>query len=286
MKFAVVGGDTRSALLCGALLRDGHKVHSFALEKADLPEEVPKASCLQSCVYAADCVVLPTPAEQAGLLNAPLSTQTLRMQELIASLWKGQILCGGRLSDASCLAAAKAKLHVEDIMQRQEFVVGNAAITAEGALALLMADSQKTLWQSRALITGYGRIGRILALRLAALGAELTVAARKGGDRAMARASGCRAIDYTQIEAEISEFDFVINTVPARVISEAMLCCAAPDVHLLELASPPGGFDKSLAANIGLHVISGPGLPGKCAPYSAAVLIRDAVYGIISEQEE
>lgn len=37
MKFAVVGGDRRSALLCALLSRDGHKVYSFALEKAELP---------------------------------------------------------------------------------------------------------------------------------------------------------------------------------------------------------------------------------------------------------
>lgn len=286
MRFAVVGGDQRSALLCTMLLRDGHRVHSFALEKAQLPEEIPKAGCLQGCIYGADCVILPTPAEKGGLLNAPLSSETLRMPELINALWKGQILCGGRFSDASCLAAIKAKLHVEDIMRRPDFVVGNAAITAEGAIELLLADSERALWGSRTLVTGFGRIGRILAPRLAALGAEVTIAARKSADRAMVRAQGLKALDYPQLEAEISEFDFIVNTVPERVISEVMLCCAAPDVLLLELASPPGGFDRNLAENIGLRTIAAPGLPGKCAPYTAARLMLEAVYDIIKEQEE
>ena len=47
MKFAVVGGDRRSALLAGLLLREGYRVRSFALEKAELPAEIPKESCLQ-----------------------------------------------------------------------------------------------------------------------------------------------------------------------------------------------------------------------------------------------
>ena len=286
MRFAVVGGDKRSALLCGMLLRDGHRVQTFALEKAELPETVPRAGCLQSCVYGADCVILPTPAEKGGLLNAPLSEEKLRMSELIGALWKGQLLCGGNLSEESCQAAIQGKLLVEDIMRRPDFVVGNAAITAEGALELLMSASEKTLWGSRILVTGWGRIGKLLSRRLAALGAEVTVAARRGAHRAEAWALGLEAIDYKAAEAEIGDFDTIVNTVPARVITEAMLCCVAPDAVLLELASPPGGFDRSLAENIGLHVLAAPGLPGKCAPYTAAQLIRDAVYAILREQEE
>lgn len=286
MKFAVVGGDRRSALLCAAFLQDGHKVNSFALEKAELPEEAVKAGCLQGCVYGADCVVLPTPAEKGGLLNTPLSSETLRMQELISALWKGQILCGGRLSDATCLAAIKGRLRVEDIMRRQGFAVGNAAVTAEGAVQILMAASEKALWGSRVLVTGFGRIGRILSVRLSALGADVTAAARKDGDRAMARALGIKAVTFEELEGEIGEFDFIVNTVPARVISEAMLCCAAPDAVLLELASPPGGFDRTLAENIGLKVKTAPGLPGVYAPHTAALLVRDAVYDIIREQED
>ena len=286
MRFAVVGGDRRSALLCQMLQRDGHRVHSFALEKAELPEEVPKAGCLQGCVYGADCVILPTPAEKGGILNTPLSSQTLQMKELIASLWKGQILVGGKLRDETCLAAIKGKLLVEDIMERADFVTGNAAISAEGALELMMADSEKSLWGSRCLVVGYGRIGKLLALRLQALGAKVTVAARRAADRAMARAVGCESMDFAQLEGEISEFDFIANTVPARVLTEAMLCCVGTDTVLLELASPPGGFDRSLAENIGLWAISAQGLPGKCAPYSAALLMRDAIYEIIKEQEE
>lgn len=286
MRFAVVGGDRRSALLCGMLLRDGHRVYSFALEKAELPEEVPKAGCLQGCIYGADCVILPVPAEKGGLLNAPLSNETLRMPELISALWKGQLLCGGRFSDATALAAIRGKLRLEDIMRRPEFIIGNAVVTAEGALELLMANSEKSIWGSRVLVTGWGRIGRILALRLMDMGAQVSVAARNSADRAMAQVLGIEAMDYAGLEGEIEKFDFIVNTVPARVISEAMLCCAAPDALLLELASPPGGFDRTLAENIGLLALAAPGLPGKCAPYTGALLMKNAVYAAMKEQED
>ncbi len=286
MRFAVLGGDRRSALLCQMLHRDGHRVQSFALEGAELPEEIPRAGCLQGCVYGADCVILPTPAERGGLLNAPLSAETLRMKPLMEALWKGQIVIGGQFSDESSRAAIRGALLLEDLMERPDFVTGNAALTAEGALELLISGSERSLWGGSALVLGFGRVGKLLALRLRALGAEVAVAARRSADRALAGALGCRALRFDRLEGEIGDFDFIVNTVPARVLSEAALCCVSPEALLLELASPPGGFDRSLAENIGLQALAAPGLPGKSAPYAAALLMRQAVYDIIREQEE
>ena len=286
MKFAVIGGDRRAVLLCSMLARDGHRVQSFALEKAELPGEIPKSGCLQGCVYGADCVILPVPAEKGGFLNAPYASGPCRMDELISALWQGQIVCGGKLSEKSRLGMVAAGLHPEDILQRQAFTMGNAALTAEGAVGLLMENSERSILGSHALVCGWGRIGRILALRLRAMGAKVAVAARGPGDRALARAMGCRALDYCQLEGVLDGFDFILNTVPARVLTDPMLCCLAEGALLLELASPPGGFDRTLAENIGVRVLAAPGLPGKAAPYSAAELIRDEVYQIIREQEE
>ena len=82
----------------------------------------------------------------------------------------------------------------------------------------------------------------------------------------------------------MSAFDFVVNTVPARVLTDAMLCMAGDGALFMELASPPGGFDRTLAENIGLHVVAAPGLPGKYAARSAAALIKSTVYDVLREQ--
>lgn len=286
MRFAVVGGDQRSALLCALLLRDGHKVHSFALERAALPAEIPKDSCLPSCVYAADCVILPVPAGKGGLLNAPLSGESLSLESLIGSLWPGQLLCGGKFSEEQCRLALREKLLVEDLMRQPAFVTGNAALTAEGAVSLLMAESRRCLRGGRALVLGFGRIGKLLCAMLSALGVGVWVAARGAADRAFAAALGYEPLEYEQLEGLIGDFDWIVNTVPAPVLREAALCCVSPEALLLELASPPGGFDRHLAENIGLRVLAAPGLPGTYAPRSAALLMRDGVYAAIREQEE
>ena len=76
MRYAVVGGDRRAVLLASQLAAEGHRVHSWALEKAELPGEITKDSTLQAAAYGADCVILPAPAEKGGLLYAPLGLES------------------------------------------------------------------------------------------------------------------------------------------------------------------------------------------------------------------
>ena len=52
---------------------------------------------------------------------------------------------------------------------------------------------------------------------------------------------------------------------------------------LIELASPPYGFDAEAAARLGLALTVASGLPGKTAPESAAAAIRDTIYHILEE---
>ena len=286
MRFALVGGDQRSARLGALLLRRGHRVHSFVLEKGELPAEIPKDSSLTACVYGADCVVLPCPAQRNGYLNAPLSAAELPMGELLEALWPGQLVFGGGFGDESARTALRCRLKLRDLMQRPDFVSGNAAITAEGALELLLRHSERSLMDSRILVCGWGRLARLLTLRLMALGASVSAAARSRQDRAMIQALGLRALSFEELEGCAGEFDSLVNTVPARVISESVLCCLAPETLLLELASVPGGFDRVLAENIGLRCLSAPGLPGKAAPQSAAELMLRAIEAAIQEEEE
>ena len=286
MRYAVVGGDRRAVLLAGQLAAEGHRVHSWALEKAELPPAVTKDSTLQAAGYGADCVILPAPAEKGGLLYAPLGLESPPMEEVLAALWPGSPVVGGGFSGESVRAALRHKLRIEDVLRRPDYLIPNAAITAEGALGELLRESERTILGSRCLVTGWGRIAKPLSLRLAALGARVTVAARSRADRAAAEALGLTALDYGALEGFAGELDFVVNTVPARVLTDALLCCLPGEALLLELASPPGGFDALLAKNIGLRVLQAPGLPGKSAPGSAAALLRRTIAQIMAEQVE
>ena len=285
MKFAVIGGDARAGWLAALLNGDGHTVRCFALEKAALPQRILQCSSAEACVYGADWVIAGIPAEKNGILNTPLSVQKLRTEELLSAMWPGQTLCGGVFGQTTSLAAVRAGLSVCDLMARRDFTVGNAALTAEGAVGLLIRESPRSLWKGKVLVTGWGRIARQLGPRLRALGCRTWVAARKTGDRAEAEGYGLRTCTLDELPQMAGELDFLANTVPAPVIPREVLERLRPDAVLLELASE-ASFDRALAEELGLRTVYAPGLPGRSAPCAAARLIRDTIYAVIREREE
>lgn len=151
------------------------------------------------------------------------------------------------------------------------YAIQNAALAAEGAVELLMRRTDRSLMGMEVLVVGYGRAGSMLAPKLAALGAVVTVAARNPAARARAEAQGFRSVNIIHIPVW---FDAVVNTVPAPVLEGdygGALC--------LDLASAPGGWPK------GEPVLRAAGLPGIYAPMTAAEVLRDAVYRTVKERE-
>ena len=286
MKVALVGGDRRSALLAQLLWRDGHRVRCYALEKALLPAEIPRDSCLPAALYGADAVILPVPTEKGPLLNTPLSAQNLTLEELWDNLWPEQWVFGGGFGEASAARALQGGQILCDLLRRPGFVTGNAALAAEAAVGILIRESEGSLRHSRCLLLGCGRIGKLLARKLAGLGADVTVMARKAADRALVAELGYTPLEPEALEERIGDFDLIVNTVPARVLSDAALCCVAPEALLLELASPPGGFNRDLARNIGLRALIAPGLPGQYSPLAAARLMRREIEAALEEGKE
>lgn len=278
MIFSVFGGDDRSVYLAKLLRRDCHTVRTFALESA-LPdcEESPEAA-----LSGTDCIVLPLPCGQGGVLNAPHSAAEHRFDVLLASAAPGTPVCAGRVTAELREVCAACGLPLHDYYPDECFTLKNAELTAEGALSLLLS-APWALRGSRVLICGFGRIGQMLAGMLLPLGCRVTVAARRREARALALALGCAALPIDPEALGAERWDAVVNTIPA-VLFGAEALKGFGRAQLIELASPPYGFDFDAAKVLGREIILASGLPGKSAPYSAAQALRDAIYEILEEQ--
>jgi len=269
--------------LCERLLRDGHELRCFALDRSGLAPALHRASCREA-VRGADCVILPLPVCAGdGLLTAPLSGERLPVAALLETLDRGCPVCGGRFPPEMTRRAAELGLVLKDYFLREELTLQNAALTAEGTIQLLLEKLETSLADSRVLVVGGGRIGSILALRLKALGASVAVSVRRAEDAARVRILGCEAADTRALEGIVGGFDAIVNTVPAPVLPESLLGLAAPGALILDLASAPGGVDMEAAGRLGLRAMAAPGLPGKCAPASAGRLILETIYNILEE---
>ena len=285
MKFTVIGGDMRQVRLCEFLARDGHAVSCFALDKIKIDGGVDTADTISEAVEGADCIVLPLPAlSKDGILNAPLSKRVHTVNEVFSVIEAGQIVCAGKIDGQMKTAAAERGIRIFDYLEREEFAIANAVATAEGAVQIIMEETESTINGAKCLVIGYGRIGKALAERLKGLNALVTVSARKCSDIAWIEAYGYKAAETGALDGILSDYDVVVNTVPAYIMGRQQLSELKKDCLCLDLASKPGGIDFSESSRLGLKAIWALSLPGEVAPASTGRAIKDTVYNIIKEQ--
>lgn len=278
--FGVIGGDERMKYLAQSIAADGYPVCVCGLEKlgtcrgaaeCDLPQLAAKSSV----------ILLPLPATKDGLfLNAPYAENEIRLDDDFARFFMHKTVCGGMLQRLTASSSLWREIVPEDYYRREELAVGNAIPTAEGAVGIAIREYPGTINGAKCLITGFGRIGKNLAIILRGMGAEVFCAARKKADLMQMRAFGVQPLTYREISRR---FDLIFNTVPAKVLTSPVLMQQTRDTLIIELASAPGGTDLKRAEELHLHVIDAPSLPGRVAPKTAAEYIKEAVYNILEE---
>ena len=282
----LLGGDQRQAELARLLAMDGHQVHTWALEEG-LPAEEP-AGVRQppDGLSQAQCVILPLPAADGTALHSPLSQFHPTLRQVFDALVPGQLVLAGKADSGLHTLARERGVRLLDYFAREELAVANAVPTAEGAIQIAMEQLPVTLHGASVLVVGFGRIGQATALRLAALGAQVTVAARRWEALAWAQALGCQGLLLSRLGSEPRPFQLVVNTVPAQVLGSEVLGRFPSGCLILDLASNPGGVDRSAAQALGLPVIHALSLPGKVAPVTAAAILQTTIYHMLQELEQ
>lgn len=281
--YAVIGGDLRSVYLAGALAADGSRVITSGFDGTELPACVTACTNPVQAITLADCVILPLPVSTDGIhVNAPFSRVPIPLDSVVQAMRDDQLLLGGQIGDTLRHDLSLRGLTAADYFCREELAVLNAVPTAEGAIQLAMEELPVTLSGSRCLITGYGRIARVLARSLTALDAKVTVAARRCSDRAWAQAQGCEVIDLAVLTK--GHYEVIFNTVPYKLFTREVLEELEKSTLLIDLASRPGGVDFAAAAELRLKTIWALSLPGRVAPKSAGIIIKQTVMNMIKEE--
>lgn len=285
MKFAVIGGDMRQAKLAELLTEEGHCVNAFAVDKLKI-NKVTRKEKLSEAIADADCIILPLPATSSeGVINTPFSGAVLTARQVFSVISPGQIVCAGMVNAGLRELAEETGAILCDYFEREELIISNAASTAEGAIQIIMEETPYTLLGADCLVIGFGRIGKLLAHRLKAIGANVTVSARNHSDLAWIKAYGYKAENTNKLDGKLSGYNIIINTVPARVLGESRLVQISTDCLCLDLASKPGGIDFQAASRLGVHAVWALSLPGEVAPVTAGRSIMDTIYNILQERE-
>ena len=285
-EFAVVGGDLRTIKLAKILAKEGNMVYTYGLEKAEELKEIKNIIFCEKLIEAVkmvQVVIGPIPFSSDGInINMPFSDGKLSIREFMHNL-NAKILIAGTIAPDVYELANDEYIEIVDIMKREELAVLNTIATAEGAIEIAIANTNKILHGSNVLVLGFGRIGKVLARKLAGLSTKVTCAARKEEDLAWIKAYGHKGININQIDKNLSEFDVIINTVPQMILTAEKLGYVKQECLLIDLASNPGGIDKKVAKEKGLQLIWALALPGKDAPTTTAEFIKDTIYNILKE---
>ena len=143
---------------------------------------------------------------------------------------------------------------------------------------------EKSLFESKILITGFGRVAKILADRLQGLCNDITICARSLKDLSYADSLRYKTISLKQIQSEISDYDIVFQTVPAKIITKNVIEAMNKNTLIIELSSRSVGTDYEYAKKRDIVVVHAPALPEKIAPITAGNILTKSVISIIAEQ--
>lgn len=278
MKVAVIGGDLRQCYLARTLADKGYSVSVYDLICTDIVTAAGKTDAADKAdtAYKADIVIADTIDNAvkdcvAVVLPTPVTDKWSHVAEFLSE----EVLVFGWN-----VTPVFNHFKVHDFRVMNEVALRNAVATAEGTLAEAIKHGSVNISGSRCLIIGYGRCGREIAAIFRAVGAHVTVADRNKDKREDAVFHGMDACGIFERE-DYSEYDFVINTVPARVIGRREIDKLNKDVVIIDIASVPGGTDFVYCKEQGIKAVHCLGLPGKYSPKTSGEVLGIAVAGII-----
>lgn len=294
-RVAILGGDARMMFAAAYLLENGIPLRAWGMgESAERIFGDSSVEAWQEAIEGADALVLPLPASRDGVrVFAPGVGDRLspRLMSLLEA-FGGRLVLGGRLEASFIHAAEARRLRVCDYFEDESLCLRNAQLTAEGAISLAMEALSVSLFGTEVAVAGYGRIGSFLADALSALGAHVTVLARRKEVLTQAELCGHKTTFLEMRDGRVSlegipnHCRVLFNTVPSRIFSPDDLASRFRDCLFLDLASAPGGIDHASAEKMGIRTVWGTALPGKYAPESAGRAVGRTLLSLLEQSEK
>ena len=276
MSIGFVGGDLRQLTLLECFKNAGYDVKIYGYK--DAQQSVDEISE----IYNSDILILPMPTCSGQYIYAPMYDKKIHINDIDYSKFKKIFYAGGNEILNKMLISSGA-LSV-DYLKNEELILKNAISTAEGALDIAISETATTIFKSKVLITGFGKVAKATAKVFSGLGANVYISARKKEAVCEAECFGYTGVDMKEVHKIKNNMDIIINTVPALVLHREFLKGLKEDALIIDLASKPGGVDFDAARDLNVRVIWALSLPGKTAPISSGQFIYDTICSILSER--
>lgn len=167
----------------------------------------------------------------------------------------------------------------------EAFVVKNAYLTAEGAFAYIIQNTNVTIKQMPILVLGYGRLGKSVTKILKDNYAVVSIATNDNMEYALASIFADRVFTLEEYQETLYEYKTIVNTIPQKILKGEILKLLDKDCFVLDLASKPGGMNFQEAEKLGLKYMHALGVPGKTSPKTAGLYLTESVLKKLSNTE-
>ncbi len=260
-KVILIGGDERTLKVYEALKTAGYNVDTFGLINDDNGD-----------ISKADVCIFPVPTTRDGdTVYCPITQRQIPL-----------LVVKNAKSDAKIITGSYSfkERQSTDVCTLDSYALLNAVPTAEGAIMKAIEMTPFTLWKSRVLVIGYGRVGKVLCDRLKGLKCDITVSARKSSDFALLDTLSINHIKTDKVPEKAQNYDIIFNTIDITLFNENKK--NLKKTLLIDLSSN-GCIDFKAAYELGINAVKLPALPGKVAPDTAGKILTQTVLEIITD---
>ena len=163
-----------------------------------------------------------------------------------------------------------------NLLEDEIFAIKNAELTAEGILAIILKESERSMFESKILILGSGRVGKATAILFKKLGLTFSLVSYRNEVFAENYLFSDKNYFKETFKDEIKNFDIIINTIPAKVLGKEIVDSISKDTIFIEIASIN---TLNLDDVQNFYYILSPALPQKFSCESAGMLMYESIIG-------
>lgn len=233
---------------------------------------------LQEAISKSYIIVTGIPvSKDKEFLTGEYTNLKLKLNEFFLKL-KNNFLISGMIPEKYEKIIIENKNCMLDLLKDESYTIANAKITVEGIIKYLIENTKISIFNSKILVLGYGRIGKILCNVLKNFSENIYCMPNDVIEMELLKANAINVILNDNLEKFLEKFEIIINTVPKLILTEKKLNLTNKEVFILDVASKPGGIDRDFAEKNNINYLWKLGVPAEISPVACAQKIKEMIY--------
>lgn len=280
LNIAVLGGDARQLEIIRKLTELDAKLSLIGFEQLDHSFTGAVKEKIDEVDFSTiDVIILPVPGTNLeGQVETIFSNEKIFLQEETLSKTPSHCVVFSGITNSYLSGITKeTNRRLIQLFERDDVAIYNSIPTVEGTIMMAIQHTDFTIHGSNVIVLGLGRVGMSVARTFDALGAKVSVGARKSEHLARIIEMSLTPFHLNELEKYVRNVDILINTIPHQVVTATVISKMPAYTLIIDLASKPGGTDFRYAEKRGIKALLAPGLPGIVAPKTAGVILANVL---------